>query len=164
MGAIERWDGHRGFGPLNAKRAMDRACELAKENGIGCVALGNNNHWMRGGTYGWLAADHGCIGICWSNTMPNMPAWGGLNRKIGNNPLIMAVPRSNGEHAMIDCAVSQFSYGKIEDCRLKGLKLPVPGGYDTRENSQQTLQKSRRHGVCFRWDTGREVDFPSCWI
>ena len=33
MGAIERWDGHRGFGPLNAKRAMDRACELAKENG-----------------------------------------------------------------------------------------------------------------------------------
>ena len=132
MGAIERWDGHRGFGPLNAKRAMDRACELAKENGIGCVALGNNNHWMRGGTYGWLAADHGCIGICWSNTMPNMPAWGGLNRKIGNNPLIMAVPRFNGEHAMIDCAVSQFSYGKIEDCRLKGLKLPVPGGYDTK--------------------------------
>jgi len=132
MGAIERWDGHRGFGPLNAKKAMDRACELAKEYGVGCVALGNNNHWMRGGTYGWLAADHGCIGICWSNTMPNMPAWGGLNRKIGNNPLIMAVPRSNGEHAMIDCAVSQFSYGKIEDCRLRGVQLPVPGGYDTK--------------------------------
>ena len=48
MGAIERWDGHRGFGPLNAKKAMDRACELAKEYGVGCVALGNNNHWMRG--------------------------------------------------------------------------------------------------------------------
>ena len=50
--------------------------------------------------------------------------------KIGNNPLIMAVPRSNGEHAMIDCAVSQFSYGKIEDCRLRGVQLPVPGGYN----------------------------------
>ena len=35
MGAIERWDGHRGFGPLNAKKAMDHACELAKEYGIG---------------------------------------------------------------------------------------------------------------------------------
>jgi 3-dehydro-L-gulonate 2-dehydrogenase len=56
MGAIERWDGHRGFGPLNAKRAMDRAIELAKQYGIGMVALGNNNHWMRGGTYGWQAA------------------------------------------------------------------------------------------------------------
>lgn len=130
MGAIERWNGHRGFGPLNASRAMERACELAGEYGIGCVALGNNNHWMRGGTYGLLAADHGYIGICWSNTMPNMPAWGAKDRRIGNNPLIMAVPRSNGEHAMVDCAVSQFSYGKIEDCRLKGKKLPVPGGYN----------------------------------
>ena len=130
MGAIERWDGHRGFDPLNAWRAMERACALAKEYGVGVVALGNNNHWMRGGTYGWLAADLGCIGICWSNTMPNMPAWGGKDRKIGNNPLVMAVPRSNGEHAVIDCAVSQFSYGKIEDCRLRGVQLPVPGGYN----------------------------------
>ena len=86
MGAIERWNGHRGFGPLNAKLAMDRAVELAREYGVGVVALGNNNHWMRGGSYGWKAADKGCIGICWSNTMPNMPAWGGRDRKIGNNP------------------------------------------------------------------------------
>ena len=130
LGAFERWDGHRGFGPLNAKMAMDRACELAKQYGIGIVALGNNNHWMRGGSYGYQAADNGCIGICWSNTCPNMPAWGGKDKKIGNNPLIFAVPRANGRHVVIDCAVSQFSYGKIEDCRLKGLQLPVPGGYD----------------------------------
>ena len=133
-GAFERWDGHRGFGPLNAKRAMDRAVELAKQYGIGIVALGNNNHWMRGGSYGWQAADQGCVGICWSNTCPNMPAWGGVDRKIGNNPIIMAIPRSNGEHVVIDCAVSQFSYGKMEDCRLKGIRLPVPGGYDSQGN------------------------------
>ncbi len=132
LGAFERWNGHRGFGPLNAKLAMDRACELAKEYGIGLVALGNNNHWMRGGSYGFQAADQGCVGICWSNTCPNMPAWGGKDRKIGNNPIIFAVPRSNGQHVVIDCAVSQFSYGKIEDCKLKGIELPVPGGYDTK--------------------------------
>lgn len=131
FGNMERWDGHRGFGPLNAGRAMDRACEIAKESGIGLVALGNNNHWMRGGTYGWQAAQQGCIGICWSNTMPNMPAWGGKDRRIGNNPLIMAIPRSNGMHVVVDCAVSQFSYGKIENCRLNGQQLPVPGGYDS---------------------------------
>lgn len=130
MGNLERWDGHRGFGPLNAKKAMDRACEIARSSGIGLVALGNNNHWMRGGTYGWMAAEQGCIGICWSNTMPNMPAWGAKDRRIGNNPLVLAVPRSDGNHAMIDCAVSQFSYGKIEDCRLRGVQLPVPGGFN----------------------------------
>ena len=130
-GAMERWDGHQGFGPLNARLAMERACTLAKEYGIGIVALGNNNHWMRGGTYGWQAADRGCIGICWSNTQPNMPAWGGVDRKIGNNPFVFAVPRSSGEHVVVDCAVSQFSYGKIEEARLNGRQLPVPGGYDT---------------------------------
>lgn len=133
MGAFERWNGHRGFGPLNARIAMNRACELAKEYGIGVVALGDNNHWMRGGTYGWQAADNGCIGICWSNTMPNMPAWGGKDRKLGNNPFVIAVPRSNGEHVVIDCAMAQFSYGKIEDCRLKGIELPVAGGYDEKD-------------------------------
>lgn len=130
FGAMERWDGRRGFGPLNAKSAMDRAVELAKTFGIGIVALGNNNHWMRGGTYGWQAAESGCIGICWSNTCPNMPAWGARDNHIGNNPLVMAVPRTNGEHIMVDCALSQFSYGKLETTRLAGKQLPVVGGYD----------------------------------
>lgn len=133
FGAMERWDGHRGFGPLNAKKAMDRACALAKQFGLGMVALGNNNHWMRGGTYGALAAEQGLIGICWSNTMPNMPAWGATDRRIGNNPLIMAVPHGEG-YVMVDCALSQFSYGKLEDSRLKGNQLPVPGGYDEHGN------------------------------
>ena len=147
MGSMERWDGHRGFGPLNAQRAMERACALAKENGVGIVALGNNNHWMRGGTYGWQAADAGCIGICWSNTCPNMPAWGAKDSRIGNNPLILAVPRASGEHIMVDCALSQFSYGKLETLRLAGKQLPVVGGYD--ENGQLTtdpaaIEKTRR--------------------
>ena len=131
---FERWNGHRGFGPLNAKLSMDRACDLASQYGIGCVGLGNSNHWMRGGSYGWQAANRGMIGICWSNTTANMPAWGGLEPKIGNNPLVMAVPRSNGQHVVLDCAVSQYSYGKIEMTRMEGKKLPFPGGFDTKGN------------------------------
>ncbi len=131
---FERWDGHRGMGPLNARKAMDRACDLSEKYGIGVVALGNNNHWMRGGSYGWQAANRGKIAICWSNTMPNMPAWGGMDKKIGNCPYVMAVPRSNGQHMVLDMAVSQFSYGKIEEYKLKGQQLPVYGGFDTKGN------------------------------
>lgn len=130
MGAMERWDGHLGMGNLNAKMAMDRAIELAKENGIGLVAISNTNHWMRGGTYGWQAADAGCIGICWTNTMPNMPAWGGKDSRIGNNPFILALPRENGEHVVVDTAMALYSYGKLETCRLNGTELPFPGGFD----------------------------------
>ncbi len=128
--AFEKWNGQRGFGPLNARKAMDRAIELARKFGIGLVSLGNSNHWLRGGSYGWQAANAGCIGICWSNTCPNMPAWGGKDIRIGNNPLVISVPRSSGEHVVLDLAVSQFSYGKLEEYSLKGEKLPVIGGFD----------------------------------
>lgn len=56
---------------------MDRAIELASDHGIGTVALRNANHWMRGGSYGWQAAEKGYIGICWTNSIAVMPPWGG---------------------------------------------------------------------------------------
>lgn len=133
LGALEQWDGNLGMGNTNAKICMDRAIELAHEHGIGCVALRNTNHWMRGGAYGLQAADAGCIGICWTNTQPNMPAWGAKDRRIGNNPLIMCVPKSDG-HVMIDGAMAQFSYGAIEKAKLDGTQLPVPGGFDSNGN------------------------------
>lgn len=133
MGAFERWDGNLGLGNVNAKLSMDRAIALAREHGIGCVALANTNHWLRGGSYGWQAAESGCVGICWTNTQPNMPAWGARDRRIGNNPFIMAVPREAG-HVVVDIAMAQFSYGQMENKALRGELLPVPGGYDAQGN------------------------------
>ena len=77
FGNIEQWNGNLGPGILNALSSMATAMKIAGSAGIGCVALSNTNHWMRGGTYGWQAADNGYIGICWTNTQPNMVAWGG---------------------------------------------------------------------------------------
>ncbi len=133
MGAFERWNGNLGLGNVNAKLSMDRAIALAREHGIGCVALANTNHWLRGGSYGWQAADAGCVGICWTNTQPNMPAWGARDRRIGNNPFIMAVPRKEG-HVVVDIAMAQFSYGQMVNKALRGELLPVPGGYDEQGN------------------------------
>ncbi|GAK59784.1 malate/L-lactate dehydrogenase [Candidatus Vecturithrix granuli] len=129
FGAIERWDGKSGPGPLNAYFCMERAIALSREYGIGCVALRNTNHWMRGGTYGWQAVEAGCIAICFTNTMPNMPPWGGAEPRIGNNPLVIAVPRQQG-HLVLDMAMSLFSYGKMGVTRGRGELLPFEGGYD----------------------------------
>ncbi|MBV9073593.1 MAG: 3-dehydro-L-gulonate 2-dehydrogenase [Acidobacteria bacterium] len=127
-GALERWDGQSGPGMLNAHKCMQRAIELSQLHGIGCVALRNTNHWMRGGSYGWQAAEAGRIAICWTNTMPNLPPWGAVDPRLGNNPLVIAVPRKEG-HVVLDMAMSQFSYGAIESYRKKGTQLPVPGGF-----------------------------------
>lgn len=129
LGGLERWDGRRGPGNLNAHASMDRAITLARTHGIGCVALRNTNHWMRGGAYGWQAAEARMIGVCFTNTMPNLPVWGATEASIGNNPLIIAVPRTAGP-LVLDMAMSQFSYGALESHRLHQQQLPIPGGFD----------------------------------
>jgi 3-dehydro-L-gulonate 2-dehydrogenase len=133
FGAWERWDGNLGPGNLNAYSCMNRAIELAKSHGMGCVALSNTNHWMRGGTYGWQAAEAGCIGICFTNTIPNMPPWGGTESRIGNNPLIIALPRKEG-HLVLDTAMSLYSYGKMDVYKRKNQLLPFEGGFDEQGN------------------------------
>lgn len=129
LGAIEIYEGNQGPGILNALFATDRAMAIAAGQGVGIVTLRNTNHWMRGGSYGWHAADKGYIAICWTNTESCMPAWGGKNPRIGNNPFVMAVPRRKG-HLVLDMAMSQYSYGKLQVTRLKGEQLPFPGGFD----------------------------------
>lgn len=147
VGAAERWDGHLGMGNLNAASAMGRAMKLAEEFGIGLVAMCNTNHWMRGGTYGWQAAEAGYIGICWTNTMPNMPAWGAVDSRIGNNPFVMAVPGQNGDHVVVDMAMAQYSYGKLAVCSQNHTLLPYPGGYDEHGRltcDPEAIEKTRR--------------------
>jgi 3-dehydro-L-gulonate 2-dehydrogenase len=128
-GPMERWDGCSGPGNLNAWAAMQRAMSLSLVHGLGCVAMRNTNHWMRGGTYGWQAVEAGLISICWTNTLANLPPWGAAEPAIGNNPLVIAAPRVGG-HLVLDMAMSQFSYGAMERYRKQGELLPVEGGFD----------------------------------
>jgi 3-dehydro-L-gulonate 2-dehydrogenase len=130
FGAIERWNGNLGPGNLNAYAVMGRAMQLAREHGMGAVALSNTNHWMRGGSYGWQAATEGMFGICWTNTLANTPAWGTAKPTIGNNPLILAVPRA-ASPVVLDMATTQFSMGSLAAYAQRGAQLPVPGGYDS---------------------------------
>ena len=129
--ALEQWDGKLGAGMLNAVRATDRAMQMAKNNGMGCVALANTNHWMRGGYYGWRAAKNNFVFIGWTNTIANMPAWGAVDARLGNNPLVIAVPY-NGEAIILDMATSQFSYGALEMAKMKNEDLPVHGGFNVK--------------------------------
>lgn len=130
VGSIEQWDGQIGPGPINAITCTDRAMEIASAQGMGCVALANTNHWMRGGTYGWRAAQKGFVFIGWTNTIANMPTWGAVSSKLGNNPLVIAVPYQQ-EAIVLDMAMSQFSYGALEFYEMKGQQLPVPGGFNS---------------------------------
>ena len=146
LGAMEQWDGQQGVGVLNAIHATETAMELARQNGIGCVALANTNHWMRGGTYGWHAAKAGFAFIGITNTTSGMPAWGAIDSRLGNNPFVMALPYKD-EAIVLDMAMSQYSYGAMELAVYNKEKLAVPGGYNDKNemtNDPSDIIASRR--------------------
>ena len=128
-GAVENYDGQLGIGITNALFCADRAVELAKKHGIGCVALKNTTHWMRGATYVWKMAEAGFMGMSWINAESCMPLWGSDKRSVGNNPFCMAIPREDGP-LILDMAMSLYAYGKLGVYRLAGKQLPYPGGFD----------------------------------
>ncbi|MEZ4674313.1 MAG: 3-dehydro-L-gulonate 2-dehydrogenase [Caldilineaceae bacterium] len=133
FGAWEQWDGQLGPGPLGADTASRRAMALAHAHGVGCVGLRNTNHWMRGGYFGWQAAEADYAMIAWTNTKPNVPPWGAVDVRVGNNPLVLAVPRAAGP-VVLDMAMSQFSFGRMEGAARTGQPLPLAGGFDSAGN------------------------------
>ncbi len=133
---IEQWDGCLAPGILNALFATEQSMLLAKEFGIGCVTLRNTHHWMRGGTYGRHAAKQGMVFIGWTNTIANMPAWRAEDVRLGNNPLVMAIPYQD-DAVVLDMAMSQYSFGALQLAAMKAETLTVAGGFDAAGNLTQ---------------------------
>lgn len=132
--SMENYDGQLGLGIVNATFCMQRAMELAAKHGIGLVALRNTNHWFRAATYGYQACDAGYAALCFTNTVPNMPTWGAVDSHLGNNPFMMAFPKADNSHVIVDSAMSQFSYGALELAKLEQRDMPIDAGFDSEGN------------------------------
>ena len=146
IGGLEVWDAHFGVGPLIAQQAAQRAIDLAKTHGIACVALRNNSHWLRAGRYGLMMADAGMMGICMTNTCMNLTAYGAMEPSTGNNPITFAIPRKEGSLVM-DMAVSQYAYGKLEIMAQEGGMLDTACGYDLEGNLTNDPKKIIESGL-----------------
>ena len=146
LGGLEVWDAHFGVGPLIAQQMAERAIELARTHGIACVALRNNSHWLRAGRYGLMMADAGMMGLCMTNTCMNLVAYGAKEPSTGNNPITIAIPRRAGS-LVIDMAVSQYAFGKLEIMAQEGGMLDTPCGYDTDGNLTNDPQKIVESGL-----------------
>ena len=128
-GAVENYDGQLGIGITNALFCADRAVELAKKHGIGCVALKNTTHWMRGATYVWKMAEAGFMGMSWINTESCNASVGKRRAKRWKQSILYG----NSKRGWPYCARygdEQYAYGKLGVYRLAGKQLPYPGGFD----------------------------------
>ena len=65
-----------------------------------------------------------CIGIAMCNTRPLMPAPGGAERVVGNNPIAIAVPSDGAIPIVLDMATSEAAMGKIRMAEKAGEAIP----------------------------------------
>jgi len=129
-------DGDNGPGRFVSVQAMQQAIERAKRAGIGACLATRVTHWGRAHAYACRAAQAGMIGICTTNAIPNMLAWGSTRPLLGNNPLAIAVPRGRGREAIVlDMAMSQAAVGKIGTFLREGKKVPDNWGLDAEGKS-----------------------------
>ncbi|MFT4172924.1 MAG: Ldh family oxidoreductase [Rhodocyclaceae bacterium] len=130
LGAMCVLDGHNGPGRYVAITAMQAAIDRAKRFGIGaCVAI-HTTHWGRAHAYALHAARAGVIGLCSTNAVNSMAAWGSAAPVIGNNPIAIGIPRANADAVVLDIAMSQAAVGKVTTWLREGRELPAGWGVD----------------------------------
>jgi LDH2 family malate/lactate/ureidoglycolate dehydrogenase len=125
-------DCDNGPGRYISLRAMDHAVERARRFGVGACLAVKTTHWGRAHAYACRAAAAGMVGICTTNAIPNMVAWGSSNPLLGNNPLAIAVPRTPGrDPIVVDIAMSQAAVGKVGTHLREGKEVPHGWGLDS---------------------------------
>jgi len=123
-GAALVLDARGGMGQLSSPQAMGLAIERAGRYGIGLASVRNAHHFGAASRWAMQAAHAGCLGVAMSNTTPLMPAPGGAERIVGNNPLAIAVPTEAGAEIVLDMALSAVALGKIRLAASAGRSIP----------------------------------------
>ena len=117
-------DANKGLGYVAARRAMDRAVEMARRVGIAMVGVRHSNHFGIAGFHAKRAADGGLIGIAMTNAGAEMAPWGATRPVLGTNPWGMAVPRPGENPIVLDMALTQSGKGMMRWLRRAGLPMP----------------------------------------
>ncbi|MBX3551138.1 MAG: Ldh family oxidoreductase [Pseudolabrys sp.] len=124
-------DAQNGLGQLTAHQAVKLAVPRAHKFGLAAVTVRNAFHFGMAGRYARMLADQGCVGIVMSNTRPLMPAPGGAEALVGNNPLAIALPTTTAHPAEVDMALSATAMGKIRLAEAAGKSIPEGWAIDS---------------------------------
>jgi LDH2 family malate/lactate/ureidoglycolate dehydrogenase len=120
-------DAGNALGQLTSRQAVRLAVARAREIGLAAVAVRNGFHFGTAGRYARMMAEQNCVGIVLSNTRPLMPAPGGAEALVGNNPIAIALPSAGEFPVEADMALSATAMGKIRLAAAAG--EPIPGDW-----------------------------------
>ncbi len=137
-------DGDGGLGLVVGPKANRIALEKASEVGTGWVAVRKSSHFGIAGYYALMAVQRDMIGWSMTNSSALVAPLGGIDRRLGTNPLAVAFPAGDEQPIVIDMATSVVSGGKIEIARYK--EEQVPDGWLLDDQGRPTNDSNALHG------------------
>src|SRR5262249_11179840 len=123
QGAVVLDAGHA-LGQLTGAQAMAIAIDRARQFTTGIVPVRHGFHFGTAGRYAQQAADAGCLGIAMCHTPPLMPAPGGAERVVGNNPIATATPTAGEIPILLARATSEAAMGKTRMAEKSASAIP----------------------------------------
>jgi LDH2 family malate/lactate/ureidoglycolate dehydrogenase len=122
-GATELLDADNGLGVIVGQRAMLRAIDVARIQGVAMIGISNSNHAGMLAAHVLHAADAGMIGWFVSNAPALMAPWGGRDAMLSNSPFAWAIP-CRPEPIVLDMACSSIARGRIRIAALRNEEIP----------------------------------------
>ncbi len=122
-------DGDDAQGARATYAAMDHACDLASEAGMGAVGITNSSHFGPAGAYAMRAVERGMLALVTCNSDSFVRLHDGAERFHGTNPLSIVCP-TDGYPWLLDMATSAVPYNRVELYRSTGATLPEGAASD----------------------------------
>lgn len=133
--AVASVDGDNGLGQLVAAKSMELAIELAKEAGVGAVAVKRSNHYGASAYFCKQATVAGMAGMAFTNTPSGIPPWGGREAYFGTNPIAFGFPAKE-QPVVVDMSSSIVARGHIILAAKQG--KPIPEGWAIDKDGRPT--------------------------
>jgi LDH2 family malate/lactate/ureidoglycolate dehydrogenase len=128
-GATAVIDGRSGFGHVAASLAADTVSALAREHGVGAVALRRTTHIGRLGDYAAQISGSGLVALIFTGGAArggSVAPFGGRERVFGTNPLAWGLPVPAGRGPLVaDFSTSVIPEGKVAMAAARGEPLPA---------------------------------------
>ena len=140
-------DGDRGVGHIAVAFAMQLAIQKAKQYGTSTVSIRHNGHCGAMRYYTQLAADAGCIGFAATTGGTMIAPWGGLERRVGLNPISWAAPTGRAFAYNLDMAPSVVAGSKVQMAQARGEKMPLDWAFDAHGNPTDDPEAAFKEGT-----------------
>ena len=122
-------NGNWGFGFVVTEQAMQMAIDKAKSHGVAAITIHHQSHIGRLGDYPTMALQEGMIGLITADSgagPKSVVPFGGIERRLGTNPICIGMPSDLDGPVLMDMATSAVAQGKITLARSRGEQVP-PG-------------------------------------